>query len=186
MRVLVIPEDFRKDQYILKPIVKALLEVLGKPRAKVEVCKDPLLGGVAEALKSERIAEILERYRGMVDLFLLCVDRDGLPGRRGRLNELEGEASPAVLIAENAWQELEAWVLAGHDLPKDWQWAAIRGETQVKEVYFEPFARDRGVASGPGGGRKALAEEAARRIDRIVALCPEDLGSLKTRIAAFA
>ena len=58
MRVLVIPEDFRKglsrgtrDQYILKPIISAMMSAVGKPRAKVQVCQEPLLGGVGEALK---------------------------------------------------------------------------------------------------------------------------------------
>ena len=77
MRVLAIPEDFRKDQYILQPILSALLEAAGKPKARVRVCTDPLLGGISQALRWERIVEILDRYRGMVDLFVLCVDRDG-------------------------------------------------------------------------------------------------------------
>ena len=77
MNILVIPEDFRKDQYMLKPIISAMLAKLEKPRAKVKVCQDPLLGGVSEALKWERIEEIIDQYRGMFNLFLLCLDRDG-------------------------------------------------------------------------------------------------------------
>lgn len=86
MRILLVPEDFRNDQYILRPLFQRLLRKLGKPRAKVVVCGDPLLGGVGEALKRERLAEIVERYDGMIDLFVLCVDRDGNPHRRSRLN----------------------------------------------------------------------------------------------------
>lgn len=59
MRILVIPEDFRKDQQILKPIIKAMMSAVGKPRAKVQVCQEPLLGGIGEALKWERIEDIL-------------------------------------------------------------------------------------------------------------------------------
>ena len=77
MNVLVIPEDFRKDQYILKPLFRRLFQDLGRPSARVAVCQDPLLGGIGEALKSERLVEIVERYDGMTDLFILCVDRDG-------------------------------------------------------------------------------------------------------------
>ena len=47
MNVLVIPEDFRKDQYMLKPIAAAMLRTLERP-VRVEVCQDPLLGGVSE------------------------------------------------------------------------------------------------------------------------------------------
>ena len=125
MRILVIPEDFRNDQHILKPIIKAMMSAVGKPRAKVQVCQEPLLGGVGEALKWERIQEILLFYSGMIDLYLLIIDRDGKAGRRQRLNELEGLAANLLptnrgFLAENAWQEVEVWVLAGHKLPKEW------------------------------------------------------------------
>jgi len=93
MNVLVIPEDFRKDQYILKPIIEAMLIAVGKPRSKVVVCKDPRLGGISQSLNKERIGEIINRYKGMVNLFLLCVDRDGVEGRQTRLRELEFKAN---------------------------------------------------------------------------------------------
>ena len=46
MNVLIIPEDFRKDQYILKPIFERLFRSIGKRRAHIEVCQDPLLGAL--------------------------------------------------------------------------------------------------------------------------------------------
>jgi hypothetical protein len=92
MNVLVIPEDFRKDQYMLKPIVEAMMKEVGKPKARVRVCQDPLLGGIDQALKWERIEEIINRYKGMVNLFLLCVDRDGKAARKASLNKLEQQA----------------------------------------------------------------------------------------------
>ena len=185
MNVLVIPEDFRKDQYILKPLFERLLASFGKKRARVRVCQDPLLGGVGEALKRERIAEIVARYEGMTQIFVLCVDRDGDEGRRRRLDGLEEKFGDGrAFVAENAWEELETWVLAGIDLPGDWSWADVRAEIQVKERYFDVLARDRGVADGPGGGRKALGEEAARRIPRIRQKCIEDFDRLSRRLEA--
>lgn len=56
--MLLIPEDFRNDQYILKPIFEGLIRDLGRPSLRVEMCLEPLLGGVGEALKSERLQEI--------------------------------------------------------------------------------------------------------------------------------
>jgi hypothetical protein len=53
MNVLLIPEDFRKDQFILQPIIEAMFTKLGKP-AIVEVLKDPLIRGIDQALKIER------------------------------------------------------------------------------------------------------------------------------------
>ena len=61
MRVMIIPEDFRKDQLVLKPLVKAILALAGRPKAKVEVLTDPLLGGVARALDYDLLREVLER-----------------------------------------------------------------------------------------------------------------------------
>ena len=183
MNVLIIPEDFRKDQYILKPLFERLFASFGKGRAKVRVCQDPLLGGVAEAMKRERIAEIVARYEGMTQIFVLCVDRDGSEGRRRGLERLEEEFGDGrVFVAENAWEELETWVLAGIDLRKDWRWADVRAEIHVKEEYFDVLAMDRGVADGPGGGRKALGEEAAHRIQRIRRKCVEDFDRLSRRL----
>lgn len=187
MNMLIIPEDFRKDQYLLKPIITAMLEHLGERRARVTVLTDPLLGGVDRALNCNRIDEIIERYQAMVDLFVLCVDRDGVEGRRGQIDRIEAQAhdmlpNGGVFLGENAWQELEVWALAGLDLPKDWSWQAIRAERDPKELYFRTIAEQRGLTAEPGEGRKTLGSEAAKRYTRIRQLCPEDIQALETRI----
>jgi hypothetical protein len=190
MNILAVPEDFRKDQYILKPILAALFAAIGRPRARIRVCQEPLLGGISQAMDWERIQEILDRYRGMVDIFLLIVDRDGETHRRQALDNLERKAKEYLaadrfFLAENAHQEVEAWILAGHDLPDDWNWKDIRTERDSKEVYFEPFAKSRNVTDAPGGGRKPLAESAAGNYRRIRSRCPEDIGELENRITAL-
>ncbi|MEI6044370.1 MAG: hypothetical protein WCS37_08265 [Chloroflexota bacterium] len=187
MNILIIPEDFRNDQYILKPIIEAMVTELGKPTAKVRVCKDSLLGGVSQALKWDNILQIIERYKGMVDLFLLCVDRDNDVGRKTVLTNIEQQAQNILpekkgFLAENAWQEIEVWVLAGHSLPKNWNWQAIRNESNPKEVYFLPFAKECGVINEPGEGRKTLANEVVSRYKRIRRICPEDIANLEGRI----
>lgn len=188
MNVLVIPEDFRKDQYILKPIVEVMLQAIGRPRNRVIVCQDPLLGGISQALDWNRLHEVLDRYRGMVDVFLLIVDRDGNAGRRTALDNLEQKAKdylPAgrLFLAENAWQEVEVWVLAGHSLPNDWSWQEIRQHPHSKEAYFDPFAKQRGLLAEPGQGRKTLARDAVKNYNRIRSLCAEDVASLQDRLA---
>jgi hypothetical protein len=186
MNVLIIPEDFRKDQFILRPIISAMFAKLGKP-AIVEVLTDPLLGGIEKALNRQLLEKIVNANRWYVDLFLLCVDRDGEENRRQALDGLEQHlntliGAPKCLIAENAWQELEVWVLAGHDLPAEWSWQQIRQERDPKERYFNNFAQTRRLQNEPGGGRKTLATEAARRYRRILARCPEDMQILEKRI----
>ena len=183
MRVLIIPEDFRNDQYLLQPLFRRLFISLGKNRAKIDVCRDPLLGGVDQALSVNRLQEILKQYGAMTDLFILCVDRDCEQGRRDRLDELENVfGSNHTFFAENAWEEIETWMLAGLPLPRNWRWADVRAERQVKERYFEPFASQRGVSDGPGRGRKALGEEASRNISAIRSKCSEDFDVLACRI----
>jgi len=186
VKVLIVPEDFRKDQHILTPIFTRLLRNVGDNSPKVRICRDPLLGGVSEALKSERMAQILEANRGMYDLYILCVDRDGAAGRRQRLDDIEREFGPTFL-AENAWEELETWVLAGLNLPSEWRWADVRAEIHVKERYFEPLVTQRGLSNTPDGGRKELGDEASRNIGAIRQKCPEDFDALAVRLdSAFS
>lgn len=187
MNVLIIPEDFRKDQYIVAPLVRRMLAEVGREQAKVRVCLDPLLGGVGEALKWARLKDILDRYRGMVQLFLLLVDRDGNAGRHSALQELERRATELLgpqrlFLAEHAWQELEVWALAGQKLPDQWSWQEIRAEIHPKERYFEPLARGRGLTAEPGEGRTTLGREAAQNYARVRSRCPEDIGNLETRL----
>ena len=189
MNVLVIPEDFRNDQYILEPLFKRLFRDIGKPHVKIAVCRDPLLGGVDEALKPARIREVVDQYDWIRDIvFILCVDRDGDEGRRKRLDRIEKDFGKdgRIFLAGNAWEEVETWVLAGLNLPQGWRWQDVRAEVQVKERYFEPLAQERGVADGPGGGRKALGEEAARNLPAIRRKCPDDFDALALRVEAAA
>ena len=185
MKVLVIPEDSPNDQHTLKPLFKQLFAKLGRPRAKIRICQERL-GGVGEALKSKRIQEIVERYEGKAKIFILCVDRDGDEGRKQRLNQIEGEfGNGRKFRAVNAWEEVETWVLAGLVLPSGWRWQDVRKEVDVKERYFYELASQRGVIDGPGGGRKALAEEAASNIRTIRQKCPEDFDDLAQRLEAL-
>ncbi len=173
MRMLVIPEDFRNDQYILKPLFERLVRS-SRRRAQVLVCQDPLLGGVARALNSEQLAEVVTRYDAMINIFVLCVDRDGVEGRRVRLDAIEQEfGSGRVFLAENAWEEIETWALAGLSLPAKWRWADVRTQVQVKETYFEPLVKDRQLDRTAGRGRQPLGAEAARHVSAIRQKCPE-------------
>ena len=197
MNILVIPEDFRKDQYILKPLISRLFRRLGAPNPQVVVCQDPLLGGIDEALKTDKLAEIVNDQQGMADIFILCVDRDGAVGRRHRLDRIEAEFQDrCVFLAENAWEEVETWALAGLTLPGEWRWADVRAEVQIKERYFEPLAVRRGLVSATEYSRRGLnseesrmiwqvlGEDAARRVPAIRQKCPEDFDALAQRLAA--
>ena len=189
LNVLVIPEDFRKDQYVLGPLVRRLFAGIGKPRARVEICTDPVMGGISQALDWERIGEVMDMYP-IVHVFLLLVDRDGNTGRRDALDGMETRAREKLphartLIGENAWQEIEVWALAGQDLPTDWKWQEVRAEINPKERYFEPLARQRGLTSEPGEGRTTMGREAAQNYARVRSRCREDIQALETRLRVW-
>jgi hypothetical protein len=189
MNVLIVSEDFRTDLYILGPIVQRMFKEIGKPHARVQPCFDPLLGGIDQATRWERIAEIIAMYP-MVRIFLLIVDRDGVAGRRQALNALEAQAAEVlgqerILLAENAWQEIEVWALAGQTLPRRWSWQAIRREVHPKEAYFVPVAEERGLTEEPGQGRATLGREAAANYQRVRSRCQEDVVNLETRLAQW-
>lgn len=176
--VLIIAEDWRYDQYILKPLIQALLARLGKGRAKVQMCRDPMLRGVSQVLTTDAIREVIE-VNPLADLYLLIVDRDGEEGRGDQLEHVSDHGREHLrdrqqLLGEHAHQEVEVWLLAGHDdLPTSWNWNDVRAEPNPKELYYEPYAEQRGVSSQLGKGRKRLGDEAARRYDRVRQLCEE-------------
>ncbi len=187
LNVLILPEDPVKDGYVLRPIIKAMMRVAGKPQARVDVCDDPRFHGTSQALKWQFIQQALSRNARIYHLYLLCVDRDGDANRQSVLDSLEKQAKAAVgrdrtFLAENAWQEVEVWLLAGHVLPRKWAWRAIRDEVHPKETYYLPFAESRGVLDLPSEGRDKLAREAASRYDRIRRRCKEDIKRLEDRI----
>lgn len=83
-----------------------------------------------------------------------------------------------------AIEELEAWLLAGCDLPKDWRWQAIRAERDVKEAYFVPYAKLRNIEYSPGQGRRILGRELKGQVNRVLQRCPEELAPLLGKLQA--
>ncbi|MCC7491290.1 MAG: hypothetical protein IT204_03035 [Fimbriimonadaceae bacterium] len=189
LKVLAIPEDGRYDQYIVRPLLQGLLASLGKPSAKVLVHSG--CGGYADLLRWECLQEIVQQYRGMVDLFVVCVDRDGDPNRRAVLNGLEDQATKLLadrpgqqLIGVEAWQEVEVWFLAAvDDLPRDWPWVALRDERDSKERYFEPFmdGQDPKWREKADHGLRDWAAQIKARTTRVGALCDE-VAALRDRL----
>ncbi|MBI2301828.1 MAG: hypothetical protein HYU66_23230 [Armatimonadetes bacterium] len=190
MKVVVVCEDPQLDQYTLQPLVAAMMARLGRPRANVEIDRRERCRGYHQALDRDRLARVVDRHKH-ADLFLVVVDRDGDATRRGWLDEVERYARDVLrldqhLLAENAHQEVEVWILAGMtDLPSGWAWQDVRSEPDSKARYFEPYVAQRGLSGGVGRGRQALAREAAGRYASILRRCPEDIGSLHHRIAAW-
>jgi hypothetical protein len=190
VNVDIILEDTPKDQCIAVPIVQAVFQYLERP-AKVRALPERM-GSIEQATDLEKLLPLLAARSGMVDLFLLIVDRDCRAPDRPRggdraaaLRSLERRVQDSGqlgtrsrFIACEAVEELEVWLLAGFDLPG---WSGIRDHCDPKEEYFEPFAKERGVFERPAEGRTELMGEAVRRYRRIRLLCPE-LQSLEDKL----
>lgn len=195
MNVLVVLEDTPRDQFIAVPIVRALCQFIGQP-AKVAALPERMRS-VEQATDLEKLLPVLAARRGMVDVFLLIVDRDcRAPGRprdghrAAALRNLEqkviesGElGAKCRFLACEAIEELEIWLLAGFDHDHD-AWQPMREHCDPKEAYFEPFARERGVFEKPAEGRSELMAQAVRRYRRIRHLCPE-LQNLEARLGVI-
>lgn len=189
-KVLVIPEDFTKDEHILKPLIEKLLEEAGIQRATVTVCRDPNFQGVAAAMDKSRLrAEVIERYP-MVDIFILLIDRDGLAGREVATQNIEStftqELAPnnKLFFAELARQEIEIFVLAGHDLDEGTHWQDIREDANVKNTFFQALVRRENTQKLPHQGRKKLMVAAIKNFRSILSRCDDDLGQLLARLRA--
>ncbi len=185
--VLVIAEDFTKDEAILLPLIRRVMEEKGRPNANVQVCRNPNPGGIDACLNSDWLVTNLVPLYPMVNLFLLFVDRDGNAGRAARIAEVEQRVQASlqhqsVFLGEHAWQEVEVFILAGLDLPSDWSWQDIRADPDVKNTRFMEYAKRAGTLHLPHAGRKKLMVEAISRWQRIKDRCPEDIGRLLERL----
>lgn len=187
LNVLVIPEDFTKDEHILKPLVEQVLKDCGRT-AQVRVCRDPNFQGVDAALNERRLrSQVVARYP-MVDWFILLVDRDGDRQRDARVAGLEQRLAQDLgrherrFVATLAHQEVEVFLLAGSDLPGEWSWRDIRAEADVKNTYFRQWVDRKGARELPHEGRKKLMAEAIRHWKRIKSRCPEDVGVLIAKL----
>jgi hypothetical protein len=178
VKVLVIPEDPKHDQYLLKPLVEAAITHSGKPGALVRICNHRLIGGDATVLNFENLCEIVEDNQ-LYEVFVLVVERDCLAGRRAALDNLalrlHKQFPDKRFVAQCAHEEIEVWVLAGmKDLPKAWKWVDVRSHCDPKETYFDDYVKLRGIEDSPGYGRQILGREAAAQYrNRVRGKCPE-------------
>jgi hypothetical protein len=178
--VLIVPEDFTYNGYILGPLVKRMLSECGRPNAVVSPPKGSQPKGYehAKALLRTRYFDL---YRHM-NLLLFLPDADG-KDRNAELRSLEEEADRqgVRLLCCAAKEAVEVWLLAGHRERLRQPWQAIRSDTSVKENVFQPFLQEYGDPKAPGGGRDVLMSQALNGYGALLQLCPE-LAELERRI----
>jgi hypothetical protein len=178
--VLIVPEDFTYNGYILGPLVKRMLSECGRPNAIVIPPKGPQPRGYEHA-KALLRTRYLDLYRHM-NLLLFLPDADGKE-RSAEFRSLEDEADRqgVRLLCCAAKEEVEVWLLAGHRERLRQPWQAIRSDTSVKENVFQPFLHEHGNPKAAGGGRDVLMEQTLTGYRALLQLCPE-LAELERRI----
>jgi len=181
VKVLVIPEDPRLDQYILKPVVERIFADFGKA-PRVTVLSKPRLRGVAQALNPSILADIVATY-SMNDLFLVLVDRDGDKARAAVARAREAEHSGRLFVCL-AIEEIEVWMLAIHSETLGTGWREIQAEIHPKERFAQPFLQERAPKLDAGQGRGWAMRDLGRQWRGVLRRCPE-LDELKGRIEAW-
>lgn len=189
LNVLIIAEDFRYDHHVVKPLVSELFAEVGKPNANVQMCTDPVVRGANQVLNPSIIEDVVVT-NPQVDLYVLVVDRDGDDrDKAGKLQAREDDARQILrdtqdLLGSQAHQEVEVWLLAAqHDLPTAWNWSDVRSEPHAKEVYFQPYANQKGFDGGDNAmGREVLGRAVSGNYTRVRQLCAE-VQNLEGRVA---
>lgn len=182
MKVLIIPEDQTHDPFIIKPVIKAIFDDLGR-RAQIAVLPEPRLRGTTDALDRALIREIVAD-NPMEDLFILVVDRDcdrdGNDAKAAAIVDDHG----GKLLACVARQEVEVWMLALHADQLGLSFREVRDECDPKERFAEPLLERIGARGGPGAGRKAAMRTLAGNIRSLLSRCDE-LRTLRAQIDAW-
>ena len=173
IKAVVICEDHRLDEYILKPVIKQIFNELGQ-KVRISFAPRTMIQGVHQALQKTKHKDVFSRY-SIADVFFLIIDRDGDENREsGKFADRLAEAPVGKqMFGCLAVEELEVWALALHhqDLKEDWD--SIREHRHPKESYFEPFARLKKWHTGPGKGRKTAMNTLRQKWDSLKNRCPE-------------
>lgn len=131
MNVLIVPEDYTKDRYVLKPIIERMFAEIGKGQARIKVFTDQRLGGIDQATRWERIADIIDLHPTF-HVFLLIVDRDGEAGRRQQLDRLKPALGKFWDKGESCWRKMPG---------KKWKYGPWLDRTCQKTGLGQPFDR---------------------------------------------
>lgn len=157
MDVMIIPEDPRLDQYVLKPIVERIFADIDVP-ANIRVLQDPRMRGVSEALDTEVIEKKVIALYPMVDLFLVIVDRDcDRDGNEARARTLQDRIDDDLVVCL-AREEVETWMLCLQRTKLhqhlEVSFGDVRKSCDPKDDFAEPLLESLGWTTMVGKGRK--------------------------------
>lgn len=179
--VLVIPEDPEQNGYILRPLVRAIMQDVDRPAAKVKLLTSPRVQGYDQAMKSLR-GEELEVYDFM-DLWLFLPDADKANDDAMRAVEARVAEKGITLLCCAAQPEVEIYASVAFrgDIPETWE--DVRRHPRMKEEVFAPLLARHGDARRRSKRRDRMINQSLKNLPSLYRLCPE-LRHLRDRIAA--
>ncbi|WP_162865413.1 hypothetical protein [Deinococcus wulumuqiensis] len=173
MRIAILLEDYRLDQYIVKSVIEKLARFINL-KINYRIIMTPMVTGIDSMSSTENLQEICRRYGPMSDIILIIHDRDGRQDRDRLAESIRtrvGTCNDKFKVIA-AHQEIEVWGLAGvSDLPKEWNWQDIRQEQSAKEIYFESYIKLHSMDNTAGKGRYGISKNISYK--RLRDLCPE-------------
>jgi hypothetical protein len=178
-KVLVIPEDPTNNGYILKPLVKAILNDAGKPNAKVTILTNPKLEGYDHARRA--IENELPLKYGFMNLWLFMPDRDRANDEAMRNLETKLDRKNIRLICCQAEPEVEVYACLSSRNEIEIPWNDVRVHTTMKESIFNPLLKKHGNKNAPGQGREEMTLRSLQKMDTLYQFCPE-LALLRDKI----
>ena len=181
MNIIVIPADRSVAYRSLVPSLGQLLQVAGDPVARIR----PLCGPPPDLLSASngrRLAQIVERYANSVQIFIRCLDDNGLQGQKSNLGgSSEALVRRRTFWGEEAWANLSRWLLKDFD-PKEPHWMPdVRGEvrTAVRDAEVGSAASLVEVASREWLDRNNLPIDRAKEQHRLHAAVAPLIGSIR-------
>ena len=131
MNVIVIPADRNAACRGLAPLLNQLLQAAGDPAARIRgLCEPP--ADPLSASTGRELAQIVERYANSVQIFVRCLDGNGLQGQEAGLGgSNEALVRRRAFWGEGAWDSLGRWLLEDFD-PKAPLWVPdVPGELRA-------------------------------------------------------
>lgn len=180
-KVLVIPEDPTLNGYILKPLIEAVIEDAGKPKAKVTVLTNPRLEGYEHAVTEIRADALAERY-GFWDMWIFVPDADRATPEIMVQLERDLAAKNVTLICSPAEPEVEIYTCVGYRKEISCGWEAARRHPRFKEEVFAPLLKKHGDPRRTGSGRDLMISQTLTNRAAMYQLCPE-LERLRQRLS---
>ncbi len=196
LHVAIIPEDATYDASILKPVITAMLKLIGKPNAKIEVVNgNPKIQG--KSVQQAQLDKICDKYKSSI--IIIARDNDCVKENKVEksLDEYCRIKQPAgiQITCVVAQQEIEAWLLVNQITKLNSSIQNIRNncvqvslpnninKSILKDTVFRPFINQHGNSRMPDEGREKLMTENLN-INDLMNKC-EELGGLREKLAAL-